>query len=227
MRNKTKWIFVVFENIRTLAFCQAGVMFESVVWKHTAFEAPLFILSVVTPFRNPSRLMHCASWGIKKEEILLIWFLITKCDVLLVLVTKFLLPKQKKPIAAIGTRWWVGGEATDYLLSFSSNTEAYNIFSQDFLFLCYFFLVYWLNTQHYASALFTPLVNNITSSSSSYCFPQISFFFVCTHRVFIKFNKKYSFVLFYCLSYQLFSFCGELIVACEFHCPSKWVNDMS
>lgn len=63
------------------------------------------------------RLMHCASWGMKREEILLIWFLITNCDVLLVLVTN-LLSKQKKPICLRSFVGDGGREATDYLLSF-------------------------------------------------------------------------------------------------------------
>lgn len=78
----------------------------------------------------------------------------------------------------------------DYLLNFSSIHKSLQTFFSDFIFA---FLVYWLNIQHYASALFTSLVNNITFASSlslSYCFPQIFIFFVCTYRVIIEFNKK-------------------------------------
>lgn len=67
-------------------------------------------------------------------------------------------------------------------LTFHLYTKAYKTFFA--IFFSFFFvisLVYWLNTQHYASALFTSLVNNISSSSRwlafSYCFPQISTFF--------------------------------------------------
>lgn len=105
-------------------------------------------------------------------------------------------------------------------LAFSSNTEAYNIFSRFSLF-CYFFLVYWLNIQHYASALFTPLVNNITSSSSaivSHRFRSSLFAHIVLSSNLIK---NILLFFFYCLSYQLFSFCGELIVSYKLPCPSK------
>lgn len=70
-----------------------GVRFANFVCEKAASSSPVrWHHSESRP-----RLMHCASWRIKEEEILLIWFLITKCDVLLVLVTNFL-PKQKKPI---------------------------------------------------------------------------------------------------------------------------------
>lgn len=80
------------------------------------------------------------------------------------------------------------------------HTKAYkHFFVRYFSFFCYF-LVYWLNTQHYASALFTSLVNNITSFSRQLLFPT-DFSFVCTYLVIIKFNKKYSPIVCVHLSY--------------------------
>lgn len=87
-------------------------------------------------------------------------------------------------------RNFLGGnkKVGDYLLRISSLHKSLQNFFCDFffpLFSVIFFLVYLLNTQHYASALFTSLVNNISSSSRwlafSYCFPQISTFsfFLC------------------------------------------------
>lgn len=191
-----------------------GVRFANFVWKSSFFE-PRSLTSFGKP-SPPYALCFMAHKGRRNILNLIsdnkMWCFVSSCHKLPFKAEETNMPSEL-------CRWWGERLQITCLAFFSSNTEAYNIFSRFSLF-CYFFLVYWLNIQHYASALFTPLVNNITSSSFSYCFPQISFFFVCTYRVIIKFNKKYSFFLFYCLSYQRFSFCGELIVSCESLCRS-------
>lgn len=73
------------------------------------------------------------------------------------------------------------GEKT--CLTFHLYTKAYEHF------FCYF-LVYWLNTQHYASLCLLHWLIICEAAFLSAIVSPAEFSFVCTHRVIIKFNKN-------------------------------------
>ena len=121
-----------------------------------------------------------------KKEILLIWF----CDNKIFTAITHWHFSARPNIAGRGFEWETEALAIETSSRVIKRLEitcfAFHLYTKAYkTFFCYFlfsliFLVYLLNTQHYASALFTSLVNNISSSSRwlafSYCFPQISTF---------------------------------------------------